>query len=238
MIGLFERKGESWNTQRIPNDFSFGEISPNWDRMMPYLEEAMSRVPQTMNVGAKSFFCGPESFTPDNMPMVGEIPDIQKYYVAAGMNSIGILTGGGIGKIVADWVDTGHSPKDVDVTSIHANRFHRYQNNPNYRKDRVVESLGSTYQLHYPDYSKQSCRNIKQSAIHDKLQKQGAFFRDVSGWESPNWYSPNIINPMTKESFGREYWFEYWKKEHDACRQNVALFDMRYVMIDVLSSPI
>jgi glycine/D-amino acid oxidase-like deaminating enzyme len=63
--------------------------------MGPYLEKAMELVPSTVSVGAKKFFCGPESFTPDNGPIVGEAPELRNYFVAAGLNSIGILTGGG-----------------------------------------------------------------------------------------------------------------------------------------------
>lgn len=95
MLGLFEWEGATWNPQEIPKEFSFGEIEPDWDRMGPYLEKAMEIVPATYHVGAKKFFCGPESFTPDNGPIVGEAPELKNYYVAAGLNSIGILTGGG-----------------------------------------------------------------------------------------------------------------------------------------------
>ena len=47
----------------------------------------------------KNFFCGPESFTPDLGPIVGEAPELRNYFVAAGLNSIGILSGPGIGKV-------------------------------------------------------------------------------------------------------------------------------------------
>ena len=82
--------------------------------MGPYLEKAMARVPISMEVGVKKFFCGPESFTPDLQPIVGETPEVKNYFVAAGLNSIGILTGGGMGRVLAHWIMTG-SP-DVDVT--------------------------------------------------------------------------------------------------------------------------
>jgi 4-methylaminobutanoate oxidase (formaldehyde-forming) len=88
-----QRRRFIFQVNKIPSDFSFGEISPDWDRMTPYLEAAMSRVPQTLQAGAKKFFCGPESFAPDLAPIVGEAPEISNYFVAAGMNSIGILTG-------------------------------------------------------------------------------------------------------------------------------------------------
>lgn len=71
MLGLFERDGAPWKATKdgVPNDFVFGEIEPDWERMMPYLEDAMSRVPIVKDYGIKALFCGPESFTPDNSPM-------------------------------------------------------------------------------------------------------------------------------------------------------------------------
>jgi glycine/D-amino acid oxidase-like deaminating enzyme len=36
MLGLFESTGASWNTKSIPHDFSFGQIEPDWDRMVCY----------------------------------------------------------------------------------------------------------------------------------------------------------------------------------------------------------
>ena len=105
----------------IPSSFSFGEIEPDWDRLGPYLEQAMGRVPRTREVGAKKFFCGPESFTPDLGPVVGESPELRNYFGAAGLNSIGILSGGGVGRAVAHWVKTGLP--DVDVTGMNVDRF-------------------------------------------------------------------------------------------------------------------
>uniref|UniRef100_A0A7S4MXY7 FAD dependent oxidoreductase domain-containing protein n=1 Tax=Odontella aurita TaxID=265563 RepID=A0A7S4MXY7_9STRA len=230
MFGLFEWCGEPWNVNKIPGDFSFGEIEPDWDRMGPYLEDAMMRVPASINVGAKKFFCGPESFTPDNCPVVGEAPELQNYYVAAGLNSIGILTGGGIGQILAEWIQNGSAPSGVDVTGININRFHKYQSNPAYRAERVGEALGNTYRVHYPDHTPKTCRGAKKSVLHDRLMQKNAYFRDVSGWESPSWFAPAGTQPaVEQESFGRENWFPYWEEEHRACREGVALFDMSFM---------
>lgn len=230
MLGLFEWEGATWNPEQIPNEFSFAEINPDWDRMAPYLEKAMEIVPSVLNVGAKKFFCGPESFTPDNGPIVGEAPELSNYYVAAGLNSIGILTGGGIGKILADWIHKGCAPNEVDVTGINIDRFHKYQNNLEYRTQRTGEALGNTYKLHYPDHMPKTCRGARQSPFHERLRDANAYFRDVSGWEAPAWYAPSGVEPIVeKESFGRENWFPYWEKEHLACRESVALFDMSFM---------
>lgn len=230
MLGLFEWEGATWNPNQIPDGFSFGEIEPDWDRMAPYLETAMEIVPSVVNVGAKKLFCGPESFTPDNGPIVGEAPELRSYYVAAGLNSIGILTGGGIGKILAKWIDERHAPSHVDVTGINIDRFHKYQSNLEYRTERTGEALGNTYKLHYPDHMPKTCRGAKQSPFHERLATANAYFRDVSGWESPSWYAPSGVEPVVeKESFGRENWFPYWEAEHLACRESVVLFDMSFM---------
>jgi 4-methylaminobutanoate oxidase (formaldehyde-forming) len=230
MLGLFEREGASWKSEGIPDDFSFGELQPDWDRMLPYVEEAMKLVPVVQDVGIKTLFCGPESFTPDGSPIIGESHELRNYYVAAGLNSLGILSGGGMGQILARWIKHGHAPNDVDVTCINANRFQRYQNNRRYREKRVGEVLGDTYRVHYPDHQPVTCRNAKQSALHYRLAAAGAYFRDVSGWESAAWFAPQGVEPVVvSESFGREHWFNLWEAEHKSCRENVALFDMSFM---------
>jgi len=228
MVGLFEPDCAPWKIQGIPNDFSFGEIAPDWERMTPFLEKAMSRVPITMEIGIKKFFCGPESFTPDLKPIVGEAPELRNYFVTAGLNSIGIITGGGLGRAMAHWIING-SP-DFDITGFNIDRLHRYQNTPEYRKHRTVESLGMVYKCHYPNKSYQTARGAKQSPIHERLAARGAYFRDVSGWESADWYAPAGFEPtVDKLSWGRENWFPWWEAEHKAARENVILMDMSFM---------
>lgn len=228
MIGLFEPECAPWNIKSIPKDFSFGEIQPDWDRMGPYLEKAMSRVPITGEIGIRKFFCGPESFTPDLRPIVGEAPELKNYFVAAGLNSIGILTGGGLGRVMAHWIING--TPDVDVTGFNIDRLHTYQRNPEYRKTRTVESLGMVYKTHYPTKSPETARGAKRSPFHDRLAAAGAYFKDVSGWEGVDWYAPKGVEPkVEKLSFGRMNWFPYWQAEHEAARNGVILMDMSFM---------
>ena len=87
----------------------------------------MSRVPISMETGIRTFFCGPESFTPDLLPVVGEAPELKNYFVAAGMNSVGILTGGGMGRLLAHWILTGRptstSPASTSTACIATSRI-------------------------------------------------------------------------------------------------------------------
>jgi 4-methylaminobutanoate oxidase (formaldehyde-forming) len=188
----------------------------------------MARVPVTQTAGIKKFFCGPESFTPDLRPIVGEAPEVKNYFVAAGLNSIGILTGGGIGRLLAHWIVEG--TPDMDVTAFNIDRLHRYQANPEYRRERTIESLGLVYRCHYPTLSPQTARGVKKSAVHDRLAAAGAYFRDVSGWEGADWYAPPGFEPkVEKHSWGRESWFPWWEAEHRAAREAVTLMDMSFM---------
>jgi len=228
MVGMFEPKCAPWKIEGIPEDFSFGELDPDWDRLMPFLEKAMERVPVTMEAGIRKFFCGPESFTPDLAPVVGEAPELRNYFVAAGLNSVGIITGGGYGRVVAHWIVNGRP--DVDVTGINIDRFHRYQCNPEYRRQRALESLGLVYACHYPDRSPKTARGARKSPFHDRLAAQGAHFRDVSGWESPGWYAPEGHDPVADRlTWGRPNWFPWWAAEHQACREGVIAMDMSFM---------
>jgi len=228
MVGLFEPICAPWKVDGVPSDFSFGEITPDWDRMGPYVEKAMNRVPISLETGVRKFFCGPESFTPDLQPIVGEAPELKNYFVAAGLNSIGILTGGGLGRVMAHWIINGRP--DVDITGMNIDRLHTYQANPEYRRTRTVESLGMVYQCHYPTRSMMTARGAKKSAIYDRLAAKGAYFRDVSGWEGADWYAPHGVTPKVERlSWGRQEWFPYWKAEHEAARQGVIVMDMSFM---------
>ncbi len=228
MIGLFEAVSAPWRVEGIPDRFAFGELEPDWERMTPYLEAAMSRVPVSLDSGIRKFFCGPESFTPDLQPIIGEAPDLRHYFVAAGLNSIGILSAGGLGRVLAHWILNG-SP-DVDVTGFNIDRCQRYQANPDYRRDRAAESLGRVYKCHYPTEALSTARGARKSVLHDRLAAAGAHFTETSGWESPAWYAPSGVSTEAGTlSFGRMHWWPYWAAEHRACREAVILMDMSFM---------
>jgi len=228
MVGLFEPVCAPWRVEGIPEDFSFGELPPDWERMTPFLERAMSRVPITTEVGMKKLFCGPESFTPDLRPIVGEAPELAGYFVAAGLNSVGVLTGGGLGRVVAHWIVTGRP--DVDVTAFNIDRLHPAQANPQYRRERTVESLGMVYKCHYPFMSLETARGVRRSPFHERLAAAGAYFREVSGWESPDWYgAPGTPPDPGPLGWGRPSWFGRWQEEHRAARERAIVMDMSFM---------
>src|SRR4029079_5496065 len=145
-----------------------------------------------------------------------------------GLNSIGILTGGGLGRVMAHRIINGRP--DVDVTGMNIDRLHAYQSNPEYRRTRTVESLGMVYQCHYPTRSMLTARGAKKSAFYERLAARGAFFRDVSGWEGADWYAlPGSAPYEERLSGGRQSWFGRWEAEHRAAREGVILMDMSFM---------
>jgi 4-methylaminobutanoate oxidase (formaldehyde-forming) len=159
---------------------------------------------------------------------VGEAPEVKNYFVAAGLNSIGILTGGGLGRALAHWIVDGEP--DIDVTGINIDRLHRYQANPQYRATRTVESLGMVFAAHYPGKSPETARGARRSPVHERLASARAHFKDVSGWEGADWYAPEGVEPVIDHlSWGRQNWFPYWESEHRAVREGVGLMDMSFM---------
>ncbi len=236
MVGLFEPKAAPWGVASIPHDFSFGEIPPDWDRMAGYLETAMSRVPITQQVGLRKFFCGPESFTPDLAPIIGQSPEVTGYFVAAGLNSIGILTGGGWGRAMAHWISTG--TPDIDMTGVNIDRLHPFQSTARYRQERTAEALGMVYATHFPNRSMSSARGAKRSPIHHALAAHGACFRDVSGWEGADWFAGAGCTPAAGDlTWQRPDWFDHWAAEHTAVRTGVGLMDMSFMAKFAVEGP-
>jgi glycine cleavage system aminomethyltransferase T/glycine/D-amino acid oxidase-like deaminating enzyme len=226
MLGLFEPVAKPWGMGGIPETFRFGEIPPDWERMTPHLELAMKRIPIVKEVGIHKFFCGPESFTPDMGPLMGEAPELKNYYVAAGFNSLGILFGGGAGLVMAQWIVDGMPP--VDVSDIHIARLMPFQNNPRYLYDRTVELLGWQY-ISWPNLQAETARNVRRSAMHDRLAAAGAYFGQSVGWEYPDWFAPEGVEPKVEYSWGRQNWFEYAAAEHRAAREDVILMDLTHM---------
>lgn len=226
LVGLFEPDAAPWMIDAIPEDFAFGEIEPDWERMLPHLKAAFSRVPAVAEAGVRKFFCGPESFTPDLAPLVGEAPNLRNCWVAAGLNSLGILYGPGIGKTLAHWIVEGRCP--VDHTALNVDRFaDGSRNTPAFRRARTPELLAKSFGVHFPNDSFKTARGLKRSPLFDRLKAAGAYFTESHGWELPDWFAPTPEQARIKAySWGRQNWFDWHSEEHRAAREDAILMDM------------
>jgi glycine cleavage system T protein len=223
MVGAFEPRARPWGMNGIPEDFSFDEIAGSFEHMEPVLEQAMERVPALQDAGIKTFFCGPESFTPDVRYHLGESPEIENCFVAAGLNSIGLQSAGGIGKVMAEWIRDGQPPADLWEVDVRRNM--PFQGNRKYLRERVSESLGLLYANHWPFRQYETARGVRKSPIYDRLCRAGACHGEAFGWERPNWYAPEGTAPEYEYSYFRQNWFENSAREHRAVRESLGLFD-------------
>ncbi|MDE2296238.1 MAG: FAD-dependent oxidoreductase [Gammaproteobacteria bacterium] len=223
LVGAFEPHARPWGMDGIPEDFEFGEIAGDFAHFEPVLVDAMRRIPALEGAGLQKFFCGPESFTPDVRYHLGESPELANCFVAAGMNSIGLQSAGGVGKVVAEWIRDGHPP--VDLWEVDVRRNMPFQANRKYLRARVRESLGLLYATHWPFRQYETARGVRRSALHDRLAAVGACFGEAFGWERANWYAPSGVEPRYEYSYGRQNWFEHSAREHHAVRTGVGLFD-------------
>lgn len=224
LIGAFEPNAKPWGMGGIPKDFEFDQLPEDFDHFEPILEKAVNRMPVLAQTGIHTFFNGPESFTPDDAYHLGQAPEMDNVWVAAGFNSIGIQSAGGAGMALAEWMDSGEKPFDLGDVDIA--RMHPFQGNRHYLVERAKESLGLLYADHYPFRQKATARGVRRSVLHDRLADEGAVFGELAGWERANWFANPGQTAEYRYSWKRQNWFENAAQEHRAIRENVGLYDM------------
>lgn len=224
LLGAFEPKAKPWGMDGISEDFCFDQLPEDFDHFEPILEKAVSRMPMLGEAGIHTFFNGPESFTPDDRYYLGEAPNLRGYWIAAGYNSIGIVSSGGAGMALAQWMNDAEPP--FDLWEVDIRRAQPFQKNRRYLKERVSETLGLLYADHFPYRQMATARGVRRSPLHEQLKAQGAVFGEVAGWERANWFATEGQEREYYYSWKRQNWFDNQRAEHMAMRQGVGLLDM------------
>ncbi len=224
MLGAFEPKAKPWGMDGIREDFEFDTLPEDWDHFAPILEAAMNRMPLFEKAGIHTFFNGPESFTPDDRYYLGESPELGGYWIAAGYNSIGIVSSGGAGMALAQWMNDGEPP--FDLWEVDIRRAQPFQRNRRYLKERVSETLGLLYADHWPYRQVETARGVRRTPLHEHLKARGAVFGEVAGWERANWFARPGQEREYRYAWGRQNWWENQREEHLAVRTGVGFFDM------------
>lgn len=221
LVGAFEPDGVPRSVDDIPVD-GFATFPPDWEHFAPVRAHAERTVPALSGSDYDRFLTAPESFTPDTAFLMGEAAEVEQLFVAAGMNSQGIIFAPGVGKELADWIIAG-SP-GFDSASVDVQRFSRHQSNRRYLHARTTESLGRLYAMHWPQYQSETARGVRRTPLHARLADLGARFGELNGGERANWYG----GPTAAEaySYGRPGWFDRVAAEHQVARERVALFDL------------
>ncbi|MEJ0011915.1 MAG: FAD-dependent oxidoreductase [Bauldia sp.] len=223
VFGGYEPDPVAWVTGDAPDDFEFQLLEDDWGHFEQHMSAALQRIPALETAGIKQMINGPESFTPDGNFILGEAPEVRNFFVGAGFNAFGIASGGGAGWVLADWVARGEQPMDLWVVDIR--RFSELHKDKAWTRERTLEAYGKHYTVAYPLEEYESGRPRIVSPLYERLKTRRAVFGSKLGWERANWFAPESVEPRDVYTFGRGNWFDHVGREHEACRERVAIFD-------------
>lgn len=222
-VGGYEFNPIPFDVPRIPDGHEFRLMEPDVEHFEPLLKNAIELVPALSKVGVKAWFNGIESFTEDGMFILGEAPEVKNFFVGAGFNAFGIAAGGGAGKALAEWILEGEPA--FDLWAVDIRRFGQHHRSRRTVLARSLEGQAHHYAMGWPHLESQAGRPLRRSPIYDRLKAQGCVFGAKFGWERPNWFAPQGVEPRDVYSFDNPNWVPHVAAEHQAARNAAAIFD-------------
>jgi glycine cleavage system aminomethyltransferase T len=226
LVGIFEPNAKPAFKEKgvVPEDFSFGEFPDDFDHFEPYLEKSFQRLPLLETAGIRKFFSGPESFTPDTQYLLGETPEVNNLFTCCGFNSIGIASSGGAGRVTAEWMINGYMSEDL--FSLDIKRFQKFHSSKKFIMERVTETLGDLYGMHWPFKQHKTSRNQRLLPYHKELKEKGACFGVSGQYERPMWYALNNKKAEYEYSFDYQNWYPSVEFETKNTVNNVGLYEL------------
>ena len=164
----------------------FELFQDDMDRLMPYVETAIARVPAFAEIGVKEIYNGAIAYTPDGSPMVGPAWGLDNFWLNEG-HSFGVTAAGGAGWQLAEWITKGEP--SIDMMGVDPRRFGPYASR-GYLRAKNEEAYANVFSIHYPDEERAAARPLKRTPCYDRMAALGAVFGTVYGWERPNWFAP------------------------------------------------
>jgi glycine/D-amino acid oxidase-like deaminating enzyme len=230
IMGGYERAAAPWALDEqlldaIPQDFNGRLLEEDWPRFEEIAVNSRKRVPVMDEITVTKLINGPEAFTPDNEFCLGE-SHVRGLFVAAGFCAHGLAGAGGIGRVMAEWIDEGEP--SIDVWEMDIRRFGAHFRSPGYTLARTKEVYETYYDIRYPGHERQAGRPLRTSSAYPWHLEHGAAFGEKSGWERVNWYESNA--PAGEESLRPRGWAGmHWSPaigaEHRGTRERAGLFD-------------
>jgi dimethylglycine dehydrogenase len=156
------------------------------ERLGPYIETAIARVPAFGEVGVKKVYNGAIAYTPDGSPIVGPAPGLKNVWLNEG-HSFGVTAAGGSGWQLAEWI-VGGEPT-VDMLGVDPRRFGPYAQQ-GYLIQKNEEAYAKVFTVHYPNEERGAARPLRQTPCYERMKALGAVFGSVYGWERPNFFAP------------------------------------------------
>ncbi len=223
IMGGYEHNPIPWALDGIPKDFTKKLLKPNFEHFEPLFLLAMKRVPSIGRAEVITLLNGPEAFTSDGDFIMGESPEVKNFFVAAGFCAHGIAAGGGVGKMMAEWLIEGEP--SLDLWRLDIRRLGPHHRSKTYTTQRATEVYAHHYSMSWPYKEMTSARPLRTSPLYNRLKKMGAVFGEKYGWERPNWFAPKGVPPKDRLGWGLPNWFEQVGKEHEAIRTKAGIID-------------
>ena len=213
----------------VPWDHSERALPPDPERFEQLMQGAARRFPFLEDAGVVALVCHPDAMTPDGNPLLGPIPDVPGFWLAAGLSLNGFGGAGGLGRTIAEWITTGET--ELDTHGYRAWRFGAAYRNPGQVEAAGREVYRYYYRLRYPLDTDEWGRPNRLGPLHERLQDEGAVFGSKNGWERPDYFQPG--RPWRRagadqREFGwhRPPYFDSLAEEHTAFRERAGMIDM------------
>lgn len=192
----------------------------------PLLTEIQHRFPIIGDSEIRQMVNGPESFTPDGYPILGEVPNVKNYFVATGMNSAGIAHAGGVGMAISEWIIDGQP--NYNFWSMDIRRFSHHHNSLDFLKERVQEVVSFHYSIPWPRRQYNTARHIRLSPLAVRLNQLNAVWEEKMGWERVQWFALPKANSgiCEHDTFTRPLWIKCLHHELKSCKTAAAVFDL------------
>jgi dimethylglycine dehydrogenase len=223
LIGVYEGTGlrEAWAPRGFPEWEASNELFPDdLDRIAPWLERAIERMPIFGEVGIRRVINGAIPHTPDGAPLLGPAAGLRNFWMCCG-TSFGIAQGGGCGKYLAQWML--HDDAEINMTEFDPRRFGKFADET-YVRDKVFQDYRLTFTTRRPGEEEMAGRPQKKSPLHQRLKAQGCVHTETFGWERPKWFS--LDGRVEDYAYARNNVFAVVRDEVSAVHERVGILDL------------
>ena len=201
LIGIYEKANAAsvWD-EGTPWEAENELFEPDYDRIMPWLENSMERMPILSELGIKRVVHGAITHPPDGNMMLGP-SGIRNFWCCCG-SQVGIAWGPGAGKYLAQWMV--HGAADVSMRSFDPRRFGA-RIDEEYRIGKAKEDYLLRHEIPFPHLDRPDYRpsHSKLSPLYEVLKNKGAVYEDIYAWERPHWFALGDTPQKHIESFKR-----------------------------------
>ncbi|MEM1361742.1 MAG: FAD-dependent oxidoreductase [Pseudomonadota bacterium] len=223
LIGIYEKENPNtvWE-DHCPWEAENELFDPDYDRVMPWLENALDRMPVFAELGITRDVHGAISHPPDGNPLIGPAPGVQNYWCCCG-TQIGIGWGPGLTRELARWMV--HGAADVSMRDYDPRRFGSYASKE-WQAVKAKEDYCLRHEIPFPHYNRLAGRPIKPSPLYETLKAKGAVYEEVYGFERPRWFAKDGVAQEDHYSFRRNEVFDMVGQEVAAVRNAVGIMDV------------